>query len=233
MPKGTFVPGNHEGPSTRPAAPVAAEAISTPPPRQGDHIFGNIVSALETALKDVFEGGQLWEQRFRDFNNTAYETWQAIKALDLGHGPEGPVVDRPRNEVDKHAHVFGGYAAIFQYEVRRLKNGQSSVYRATVPWWQGVRAALGFLLENIIDRTALLRYVRANGVQDDGTHSTISIDDAKALIANNTRAEATRARAVMTNYERLQPLLRQMAVNLNEGNAGSWDAIKGEWILYE
>lgn len=216
----------------KPNEPDAAGAPTTNPPNQGDHVFGSIVSALETALKKIFEGGQLWETRFMSFNQPAYQAWQGMKALDLGHHAAGPAVTRPVAEVDRHAHVFGGYAALFQYEVLRLRK-EGMVFRGSTSWAHRVVGAYRALQSNLVDRTALCRYINVKNLADDGTHTTISIATTRQLIEGIHNDRAVRIREVCEQYAALRRSLEQMLIALVNGHAGCWDNQADKWILFK
>ena len=68
-----------------PDAPAAQDAGALAP-MQGDHLFGDVIGSIETALMRIFGGGALWSTRMDSFNATLHTIWVGLGNVDLGHG---------------------------------------------------------------------------------------------------------------------------------------------------
>lgn len=153
-----------------PQTPAAASATPEAP-AQGDHVFGDILGAIRTALEKIFGSGLGLDGRIAAYNKTLSPLWTGMQSLDLGHGPQQPVVQRRGlAEPDEHAWMFGGYARILQWRMAEIVDtgfaGGARVLRiggATNLWKRQVKSALEDLLLHSIDETALRAYVQAPG----------------------------------------------------------------------
>src|SRR3954454_5986931 len=70
------------------ALPALPLANAAPPlaPNQGDHIFGDVIGVIETAMQNIFGGGQLWRARMQNYNAVLRTVWDGLDQVDFGHG---------------------------------------------------------------------------------------------------------------------------------------------------
>lgn len=170
----------------RPETPVQGAGPQNAP-RQGDHVFGNIVGVLTTGLSAIIGGGQLWigvpNGRFnqdvfdadgapapaKTFTwHKALQHWGAITALDLGHGAAGPMIGRAGgyHENDNHSLMFGGYSSIFLWRFCEIgaRNGNSVNIGSESPrqgtaWVSSVLTAYDRTMRYLVDSTALVAFL--------------------------------------------------------------------------
>jgi hypothetical protein len=110
--------------ATMPAVPVTA-GLQASANDQGDHVFGDVLGAIQTALAAIFGGGQNWQVRMNAYNTVLTSVWSDLSKLDYGHGANPPIVGRtPAGmagaEIDQHATVFGGYAKRLQWQMAEV-----------------------------------------------------------------------------------------------------------------
>jgi hypothetical protein len=117
------------------------------PPVRGDHLFGDVVKAIETGLENIFRGGQLWESRMGTYNPLLKHKWEELNVLKkhLGHGEvntvDNVVVFRTHaKEMDEHSHYFGHYSKRLQWHLCEIvcvdKENESTIVigSATRKW---------------------------------------------------------------------------------------------------
>jgi hypothetical protein len=98
-----------------PVPPVAGAAPNLAP-AQGDHVFGDVIGTIGTALQLIFGGGANWNNRMRAYSPILEVLWDGLANANFGHGGHAPTVARHgAPEPDEHAHVFGGYAVRLQW----------------------------------------------------------------------------------------------------------------------
>jgi hypothetical protein len=203
-----------------PAPPVATGATLTAP-GQGDHVFGNVLGAIETALQTIFGGGQDWDTRMRNYNVNLETVWNGLKRVDFGHGANPPIVYRAgADEPDEHAHVFGVYSQRLQWklceivctgfapgEVRRIGG-------ATPAWKTSVLESFGELMDSLVDNTAIVQYITtlpntiraANPVMV--RHTPMSLANARVYAANHNGPGKNRVTQVLNAYGSLHESVR-------------------------
>jgi hypothetical protein len=213
-----ITPCPYNNPLVFPEIPMAAGALNLAP-AQGDHVFGDVVGAIGTALMYIFGGGQNLPKRMSAYNSTLARLWNGLSQVNLGHAGAGaPVVMRTGPpERDQHAHMFGGYANRLQWQLREIvctgfaTNGAEvrSIGGSTVAWRTQVLAALDALLNNLVDTTAINAYITApNTIRqaDPKTvvHAPMSL--AKAVtVANATNGPGqANVKAILTRYQALR-----------------------------
>lgn len=148
-----------------PAAPITAGAPYLAPSR-GDHLFGDVIGTIETALQLIFSGGDLWKMRMRNFNPMLATLWQGLGSVDFGHGARppgrgarppgrgaGPLVTQRAGaeEPDEHSRMFGGYSKRLQWNLCEIVCVESGAERrriggATRAWKNNVLASSMILL---------------------------------------------------------------------------------------
>lgn len=150
-----------------PAKPVASGAPSLAP-AQGDHVFGDAIGMVNGALGELFGGLQGWEAHMQNYNPLLRASWTTMSNMDLGHilGPNQPLVRRGgAAEPDEHAHMFGGYADRFRWQLTQLPHngfvgkyflGQWGSYAA---WRRKVLSAFDDVMTHAVDSTALNAYL--------------------------------------------------------------------------
>ncbi|MDD0973784.1 hypothetical protein [Pseudomonas fontis] len=153
-----------------PAIPNAAGAPNLAP-IQGDHIFGDVIGAIETALQQIFGGGANWQMRMRSFNPTLATLWQGLDGVDFGHSANPPITQRVGvPEPDEHSHMFGGYSRRLQWHLCKVvctgfAGGveQRRIGGATRAWRNNVLASFDDLINHLVDSTALGFYIATPG----------------------------------------------------------------------
>jgi len=151
-----------------PAAPniLLAPALA---PNQGDHVFGDVLGTIETALQRIFGGGQVWPTRMENYSSLLSNVWTGLQAVDLGHGAAAPLVTRAgAAETDQHSHMFGGYSARLQWEMAEIvctgfaPNGGGERRRIggyKKSWKKAVLKRFDELMNNLVDSTAIAFYI--------------------------------------------------------------------------
>ncbi|OHX16160.1 hypothetical protein [Chromobacterium sphagni] len=154
-----------------PAVPQVAQSPRLAP-AQGDHVFGDVVGVVGNALTEIFGGGVNWQNRMRAYNANLAAQWTGLTQVDLGHtGAHPPVVARQgAPEVDRHAHMFGGYGNRLQWywcEVvcAGFQGGieDRRVGGKTQAWKNQVMGAFDEVINNLVDETALRAYIANPG----------------------------------------------------------------------
>jgi hypothetical protein len=226
------------------ALPAQPNAIAAPPlaPAQGDHLFGDVVGTIETALQSIFGGGERWQTRMRNYSAILDSLWAGLTAIDLGHGANPPVVQRNgAPEPDEHAHMFGGYSRRFQWHLCEIVctgfvNGQESrqIGGSTVAWKNNVLAGFDDLLANLVDSTALAFYIntpRAIRAANPAAvrHPTHSLAVARTYANNNPgRPGQARVLQVVTAYDSLRGSLDGLLYRL-DGPTKKLDPATNTW----
>ena len=222
--------------------PVPAPGGATPlAPAQGDHVFGDVVGVIETALKAIFGSEAGLEGRIAGYNPTLATVWTGLKGVDFGHGPQQPVVQRQGSpEPDEHAHMFGGYGLRLQWWLAEIvdtgfRNGvtERKVGGATRAWANQVKGAVNDLLANLVDETALTAFVQAPRTVRPAQpaqvrHPAISLTRAGALVDRLQGPGKAAAQAVLTRYATVPNAVTGLIDRL-EGSVRSFDHRTNKW----
>lgn len=196
--------------------PEKPDATTAPflAPAQGDHVFGDAVGMVNNALAALFGENQNWETRMEQYNAVLRTHWGTMASMDLGHilATNQPLVQRAGpQEPDEHAHVFGGYANRFRWQVLQLPHGaktngkyfqgQWGTYAA---WQKKVLIAFDDVMSHAVDSTALSAYLANPAATrmanpQSVRHSAISIVAARDQ-SNGPSASAQRIRMVCNNF---------------------------------
>ncbi|KAA0998626.1 hypothetical protein FVF58_43660 [Paraburkholderia panacisoli] len=229
-----------------PAAPLAAAAPALAP-GQGDHVFGDVIGTIETALQSIFGGGAGWQTRMQKYNSTLASLWTALTALDLGHGALPPIVNRAgMAEPDEHSHMFGGYSHRFQWQLCELvatgfvagPTGANIEVRviggATKAWRKGVMARFDDLIGHLVDSTALAFYITSPTVIRHAAalvrHSAISLTAAVAYTTGHNGPGKLRVNTVLAQYASLRIAFESILLRLeNEGGTRAYNAVDDSW----
>ena len=200
-----------------PAAPLAAGAMALAP-MQGDHIFGDVLGVVGNGFQDIFGGGAAWQNRFASFDNMAAMLWAGQAARNLGHGNHEFISQTAgAPEMDRHAHMFGGYAARLRWQICEIvcvhPAGTRIVGRMQNRWKRQVMAALGDVFNNFVDETALQHYLaNGNGVVRNAAagvnHDAISLNAASAIAAANGGPRSAGTVAMIDTIKRFEFALR-------------------------
>lgn len=225
-------------------APPVPDALLAPSlaPGQGDHVFGDVIGMVETALQEIIGGGAMMSTRFRDFNQTAFIQWQTFTQYDLGHvAATQPIVQRNGlAEPDRHAHVFGGYAQRFQWSFCEVVctgfyAGQEtrSVGGGTRAWRRIVMSRFDDVLDRLVDQTALTAYLAAPYAIRQAnagavTHPVISLQAALQQAHASQGQGRNRILAICANFHAARSALEGMLMRF-DGPSRSWDSINNKW----
>jgi hypothetical protein len=211
-------------------------------PFQGDHVFGDVIGMVQTALQAIIGGGHVWPARFQSLNPVASLQWQVYRGFDLGHAGNEPLVHRNGGaETDQHAHVFGGYSLRFQWtfcevvctgfdhghESRRIGGGVRA-------WRRKVMSRFDDVLDHLVDSTALNAYLGApNAIRQANpgieTHPVISLQAARQLAQMNQGPGQARILEVCGNYHSARSNLEGMLMRF-DGPTRTWDRLNNVWI---
>ena len=203
-------------------------------PSQGDHVFGDVVAAIQTGLKDIF-GSIDFRARMNSYNPRLEVIWNALKNTDFGHGHDRethPVVLRANvQEVDQHGRVFGIYSERLQWQLceivctNKIVDGSTKeerrIFSAKGLWKARVLQSFDDLMKNLVDRTALEFYINNPGqtrtVEKNSrvSHPPMSFNNATEYVVNGDTAAHKRVREVLKNYDHLRGSLVAL---LNEFN---------------
>ena len=212
------------------ALPAQPIALAAPPlaPAQGDHLFGDVVGTIETALQSIFEGGALWRTRMRNYSTTLDSLWAGLTTIDLGHGVNPPIVQRNGPpEPDEHSHMFGGYSRRFQWHLCEIVcagfvNGQESrrIGGSTRAWKNDVLASFDDLLDHLVDSTALAFYINTpNAIRAANPpavrHPIHSLAVARTYANNNLGPGTARVLPVLAAYDSLRRSLDGLLYRLD------------------
>lgn len=197
--------------ATKPTIPNANTAPSEAP-KQGDHVFGDVLGMMRSALQTVFGGMHDWDKVLQSWNQGVFETWQQISGLDFGHGAQPPLGHRTGlAEPDEHSLLFGAYAAQFRWTFCEIlcecATQPYAISGATRAWKAAVLAALQRVLDHAVDETALDAYIRAPTQTRQGNpnavrHTPISLAVARARVGT-LNGNATVKRRVLEVLDRL------------------------------
>lgn len=215
-----------------------------PPPRQGNHVFGDVIGMVETALEQVIGGDRGFSDRFLHFNQETFNLWERFRRLDLGHTAAGPVVNETGpSGGDEHSDQFGrcshdfqrafcevvctGYSAGLEVRIVGLTSVDSAWHNAVIRCYHEV-------VRHLVDQTALMTYLQTSGrgrpIPRD--HPAISLDAAKSIAreSGNERARE-RIREFCDRFWEAEHCLslmleqiRHPARQLNQ--VGRWDLIE-------
>ncbi|WP_432721145.1 hypothetical protein R0381_002675 [Jeongeupia wiesaeckerbachi] len=230
-----------------PAPPVAGAAPSLAP-AQGDHVFGDVIGTIETALQSIFGGGANWRTRMHSFNPVLATLWAGLAALDFGHGANPPIVTRAgAPEPDEHSHLFGGYSQRFQWQLCELvctgytpgAGGNNIEVRliggATKAWRKKVLASFDDLLAHLVDSTALAFYIATpNAVRAAAPnairHPAVSLVAANTFAAANHGTGRARVNTVLAKYTGLRSGFESVLSRLeSEGGTRTFDPVNDTW----
>lgn len=209
-----------------PAAPNPAQAIAGNP-AQGDHVFGDVLGAIRTAMQAIFVSDANWRTRMAAYNANMATIWNGLEQLDLGHGAHPPSVARQPagvagNETDQHAYVFGGYANRLQWQMAEIAcmAGATPTIGADANnlsgWKSAVLARFDELMANVADQTALNHLVLHGNVTrtaNGSNHPAISLQAAQTFANANRNAPG---------YNLVAPVLNNLAT-LRNGFVGLLD----------
>ena len=190
-----------------------------PPPMQGDHVLGDLVDVVQSALQLIFGGGAAWRDRLATFHPSMHALWTRIDHMDCGHHniqlshARGPVV-----ELDVHASTFGRYAQRFKAELCEIVStnavtGTDEVRQIggySVNWKQRVMSGFQVLLDHSVDKTALQRFIGAPGTIDN-SHQATSLNFALQQCVSISNLNSNLVRNALTAIQReLRPALAEM-----------------------
>ena len=224
-----------------PPVPTAAGAPRLAP-AQGDHVFGDVVGTLNTALQTIFGGGANWQTRMRNYNPTLATLWQGLSSVDFGHhGGNVPVTSRAGvPEPDEHSHMFGGYSHRLQWhlcEIVCLGFGPTGEKRkiggATAAWKRNVLTSFDDLMNNLVDQTALNFYIASPNATRQANaatvrHPTLSLASARTY-ANQTNGPGKgRVVQVVSRCESLRGTLEGILQRL-DGSVKTFNVRTNSW----
>jgi len=209
--------------------PIPAPTVATrTQPTQGDHVLGDVIGAMTTAMQAIFGGGAIWLQHLSSYNQILERPWLDLSRLDLGHALNAPIVGRNDfKEYDQHAHMFGIYSARLQWtlcEIVCLGDGLTGQARiiagATRAWKSAVMAALDDLLNHLVDETALHAYIRNPTAIRHGNittqHRAISLAAAIAYTGANHGIGKARVAEILANYSQLRPSVAEILARFHD-----------------
>jgi hypothetical protein len=140
------------------------------PPQQGDHVFGDVVGAIETAMQQIFPIVDTISP-MKAYNSGLSDLFEDLRKENLkgsyGHGNEEKFKISPQErikpiiEIDTHSRQFGQSADEFQVQLCRIvctRDASLSIAAATELWKGRVCWAFSKLMNNLVDETALFRY---------------------------------------------------------------------------
>lgn len=186
-------------------------------PGQGDHVFGDIIGVMRTALMAVIGGGAEWKNRFGSavycnaeerehvlqtyYLRQSLACWNEIESLDLGHALNPPLMYRSPEiaEYDNHSLMFGGYISVFQWdlaEIGYLKEGVRTVGVSNdtdrLRWIKQVLFSYEKATEFIADDTALRAYLTNKDTLRSIKEGKLQPHTAISLIEVRKRAETSK-----------------------------------------
>jgi hypothetical protein len=232
---------NFQNPFAATMAPAPVVAAAPPlAPNQGDHVFGDVLGVIKTALEGIFGGGQLWQTRMRNYSEMMETLWIDLRNLDFGHGPQPPLVHRQgAHEPDQHAHMFGGYSARLQWELaeivcsgfnpgedRRI-GGYSKI------WKSRVLGHFDDLMENLVDSTAMGFYIATpNQIRPANpatvAHAPLSLTDAMATATPLNGPGRAVVMAVLTRCMTLRGSFEGLLDRFDQ-RTKRWDVNANRW----
>lgn len=226
-----------------PAAPNPALAVNLAP-AQGDHLFGDVLGTIETALQNIFGGGAAWTARMSAYNATMRTVWDGMQLVDYGHGALPPVVNRAgATEPDEHAHVFGGYSQRLQWQLCEIVStgfnpppigGEvRSIGGYSRAWKNSVLENLDELLAHLVDDTALRFYIATpNAIRAAAPlavrHVAVSLAAANAYAAAHAGPGRARVQAVLLPYANLRSSVEGL-ISRFEGNIKTLNTVNDTW----
>jgi hypothetical protein len=147
----------------------ASTKVTTSDPARGDHVFGDVVKAIETGLENIFRGGQDWMSRMNQYNPELKRAWDNLKERkkNLGHGDRADdvVVLRSKAETDTHAYIYGQHTLQFQWDLCEIVcvdndyDGYPVIAGATDNWKNIVMSDFQNVMNFVVDETSLCHYI--------------------------------------------------------------------------
>lgn len=213
-------------------------------PAQGDHIFGDVLGAVETAFQAIFGGGAAWVSRMGSYNSTMRATWEGFGVVDYGHGALPPIVNRQgAAEPDEHAHVFGGYSQRLQWILCEITcagfgpGGAGEVRKIggySKKWKKEVLRHFDDLLDHLVDSSALHFYIptpttirNANPAQV--RHNPISLAAANLYTTNTNGQGKARVQTVLTSYDTLRNSFEGL-IGRFDGSTKTLNIVNDTWL---
>ncbi len=219
-----------------PPVPIPDQALALAP-IQGDHVFGDIIGMIQTALQNIFGGGQNWINRFQSYNMSAYMNWISLSGLNLGHaGVNEPLVTRQGvAEIDQHAYCFGRFSERFQWAFCEIvcsgyNQGveQRTIFVGNKSWRRNVMGRFDGVLDNLVDSTALTWYFhhpnQIRQAANDVIHQPISLQVARqqATVLHNNRS--ARVIQICQNIDNARASLEGLLMRFSSVKA-TWDGV--------
>lgn len=198
-----------------PSRPLAAAADRLAP-AQGDHLFGDVLGSVETALQSIFGGGAVWPTRMQHYSPTLHSVWTGLDAVDLGHAANPPIVQRTgAAEPDEHAYVFGGYSRRLQWQLCEIvctgfaASEMRSIGGATRSWKTAVLNSFDDVMNHLVDSTALHFYIATpHGIRQANAstvnHTPISLAEAVVYASRHAGPGQRDVLRVLSNYSGLR-----------------------------
>lgn len=172
-------------------------------PRQGDHVFGNLNSIFNDALKDRFGGKQNWPKTMlEEKGGVLLSRWSSSKDIDLGHhfSQENPKSYRAgMPEEDRHAHVFG-------LKSNKLKNIMAEILDkgSTKRRVRRLNKAFDDIFEHAVDRDALEQYLSKDksirGSKSKVLHEPISLKKASQIASASPSLKKNNINNIINNF---------------------------------
>jgi hypothetical protein len=208
---------------------------------QGDHIFGDVIGAINTAFQEIFGGGALVAHRIASYDSTLAMVWNGLAGVNLGHGAAPPLTQRTGvAEPDEHSYMFGGYSSRLQWQLCEIVStgfnaGGEDRYigGGTAAWKRSVLASFDDLMNNLVDSTAIAFYIATPTVIRNASaatrHTPMSL--ANALTYANTHAGPGKATvsAVLASYGSLRNTLDGILSRLS-GPTKRWDVGQSKFL---
>lgn len=225
-----------------PAAPNPALAPNLAP-AQGDHIFGDVLGTVETALQSIFGGGAAWVNRMGAYNGTMRTLWEGLGVVDYGHGALPPIVNRQgAAEPDEHAHVFGGYSVRLQWALCEITctgfgpGGAGEIRQIggySKKWKKEVLERFDDLLAHLVDSSALHFYIPTpNAIRNANPaqvrHAPISLAAANLYTTNANGPGKARIQTVLASYSTLRSAFEGL-IGRFEGNTKTLNPANDTW----
>lgn len=221
-------------------APVAGAAPALAP-AQGDHLFGDVVGTIETALQLIFGGGALWRNRMQTYNSTLRTIWDGLGTVDLGHGANPPIVQRNgAAEPDEHSHMFGGYSVRLQWNLCEVVCAgfvnQAETRRvggSVRAWKSNVLSSFDDLMNHLVDSTALAFYIATpNQIRQANAgvvrHAPMSLANAIVFTNGHNGPGKARVARVLTAYGGLRSAVSGL-LDRFDGAVRTFNVATGAW----
>ena len=225
------------------AAPNPATAGNLAP-AQGDHIFGDVLGTVETALQSIFGGGAVWVNRMGTYNGTMRTVWEGLGVVDYGHGALPPIVNcQSAAELDEHANVFAGYSNLLQWALSEITctgfgpGGVGEIRQIggySKKWKKEVLARFDDRLTHLVDSSVLNFHIPTpNAIHNANParvrHATISLAAASLYTANANGIGKPRIQLVLASCSRLRGAFEGL-IGRFEGNTKSLNPANNTWV---